>query len=251
MDNYIKKIIDETFKSKAQQRYFFAKAGDKSLPKKERKKWEKWSNDFASDTNFEKIPEKKENDIEEIVDDKGNIQRKKVPETKDSKGASKKTTDQVVKTAAGSMGDNGIMYGGGRTIKYWGEADMSKALGYEKTLGNDEDMEDAEEYFQDELGMDEPEAIERLKSYGYDEKLGGDKVRLIENPKKYIKDYVETVMNKKSSIDDLVKKDQNEDIDTEIDPIIKRQIKSLKNTINKNNISVEDVIKLLKKKDSE
>lgn len=250
MDNYIKKLIDETFKSKAQQRYFFAKAGDKSLPKKERKKWEKWSKEFASDTNFEKIPEKKETDIEEIVDDKGNIQRKKVPETKDSKGSTKKTTDQVVKSAAGSMGTHGV-HGTHTTLRYWAEADMSKALGYEKTLGKDEDMEDAEEYFQDELGMDEPEATERLKSYGYDEKLDGDKVRLIENPKKYIKDYVETVINKKSSIDDLVKKDQNEDVDTELDPIIKRQIKSLKTTINKNNISIDGVIKMLKKKDSE
>jgi hypothetical protein len=36
MDKYIKNIIEETFKSKKQQRLFFAKANDKSLSKKER-----------------------------------------------------------------------------------------------------------------------------------------------------------------------------------------------------------------------
>lgn len=250
MDNYIKNLINESFKSKSQQKYFFAKAGDKSLPKKERKKWEKMAKEFSSETNFKKLPEKVEGEIEEIVDANGNIMRKKVPETKDSKGASKKTTDQVVKTGAGSMGTHGV-HGTHTTLRYWAEADMSKALGYEKTLGNDEDMEDAEEYFQDELGMEEPEAIERLKSYGYDENLPGDKVRLIENPKEYIKDYVESIMSKKSSVNDFVKKDQTEDVDSELDPIIKRQIESLKNTINKNNISIDTVVKMLKKEKGE
>jgi hypothetical protein len=39
MNKFIKEVIEETFKSKKQQKYFYAKAGDTSLPKKERKKW--------------------------------------------------------------------------------------------------------------------------------------------------------------------------------------------------------------------
>lgn len=34
MDKYVKNIIEETFASKKQQRFFYAKASDKSLPKK-------------------------------------------------------------------------------------------------------------------------------------------------------------------------------------------------------------------------
>lgn len=246
MDNYIKSIIEEKFASKKQQRYFYAKASDKSLSKKERNKWSKWAKEYSSDTDFKKIPDEIETEVDEIVDEKGNIARKKVPETKDSKGSSKTTTDQVIKTAAGSMGTHGV-HGTHTTLKYWAEADMSKALGFEKTMGQDKDMEDAEDYFTDELGMGDDEAEERLSTYGYDDDLSNDKVRLIENPKKYVSDYVESVLRKKTSSDDLVKKDQNEDVKAELNPIIKRQIDALKNTLKKNNLSINDVLGDLKK----
>lgn len=246
MDNYIKSIIEEKFASKKQQRYFYAKASDKSLSKKERNKWSKWAKEYSSDTDFKKIPDEVETEVDEIVDEKGNIARKKVPETKDSKGSTKKTTDQVVKTGAGSMGTHGV-HGTHTTLKYWAEADMSKALGFEKTMGQDKDMEDAEDYFTDELGMGDDEAEERLSTYGYDDDLSNDKVRLIENPKKYVSDYVESVLRKKTSSDDLVKKDQNEDVKSELNPIIKRQIEALKNTLKKNNLSINDVLGDLKK----
>jgi hypothetical protein len=248
MDKYIKNIIEETFASKKQQRYFYAKANDKSISKKERNKWSKWAKEYSDDTDFEKIPEKVETEVDEIVDEKGNIARKKTPETKSSKGASKSMTDKVVKTGAGSMGIHGV-HGTHTSLRYWAESDLSKALGYEKTLGQDEDIENAYEYFEDDLGMDDDESKERLSSYGYDENLKGDKVRLIENPKKFVKDYVESVIKKKSSSEDLVKKDQTEDIKTELNPIIKRQVMSLKNTLVKNNLSVEDVINILKSED--
>ncbi len=248
MDKYIKNIIEETFASKKQQRFFYAKANDKSTSKKERNKWSKWAKEYSDDTDFEKIPEKVETEVDEIVDEKGNIARKKIPLSKSSKGGSKSITDKVVKTGAGQMGTHGV-HGTHTSLKYWAESDLSKALGYEKTLGQDEDIEDAYEYFEDDLGMGDDEAKERLSSYGYDEKLKGDKVRLIENPKKFVKDYVESVLKKKSTSDDLVKKDQNEDIDSELNPIIKRQVMSLKNTLVKNNVSVEDVINILKKED--
>lgn len=248
MDKYIKNIIEETFASKKQQRFFYAKANDKSVSKKERNKWSKWAKEFSNDTDFEKIPEKVETEVDEIVDEKGNIARKKTPVTKSSKGGSRSITDKVVKTGAGSMGIHGV-HGTHTSLRYWAEADLSKALGYEKTLGKDEDIESAFEYFEDDLGMSDDEAEERLSSYGYDEKLKGDKVRLIENPKKFVKDYVESVLKKKSTSDDLVKKDQIEDIDSELNPIIKRQVMSLKNTLVKNNVSVEDVIDILKQED--
>ena len=104
-------------------------------------------------------------------------------------------------------------------------------------------------YFKNELEIDGDEAEERLASYGYDKNLDGDKVRLIENPKKYIEDYVESVLNKKTENNDLIKKDQYEDIDQELEPIIKKQISALKRTLKKNNIPLNHVFKLLKKED--
>lgn len=248
MDKYVKNIIEETFASKKQQRYFYAKANDKSLSKKERNKWSKWAKEFSAKTDFEEIPNEVETEVDEIVDEKGNISRKKVPVSKDSKGNTKKTTDQVVKTGGGSMGIHGV-HGTHTSLRYWAESDMSKALGFEKTLGQDADLEDAEDYFEKELGMDDKEAEERLNSYGYDDNLEGDKVRLIENPKKFIQDYVESVLSKKSTSDDLVKKDQTEDIEKNLNPIVKKQLTALKNTLVKNNLSVKDVLKLLDKDD--
>lgn len=249
MDKYIKNIIEEKFVSKAQQRFFYAKAGDKDLSKTERKKWGKMAKEFSDKTDYEKIPDTVETEVDEIVDEKGNISRKKIPVSKASKGATHKTSDEVAKASTGLMGTHGLGRGGLTSLRYWAEADMSKALGYEKTLGQDADKEDAEDYFEKELGMSEPEAEERLSSYGYDKNLPDDKVRLIENPKKYVSDYVESVLSKKSSSEDLITKDQTEDIDKEISPIIQKQIKSLKNTLVKNNLSVKDVINLLNKND--
>ena len=40
MNNFIKQVIEEKFASKAQQRFFFAKANEKGKPKKEKKKTE-------------------------------------------------------------------------------------------------------------------------------------------------------------------------------------------------------------------
>jgi hypothetical protein len=248
MDNYIKSIIEEKFASKKQQRYFYAKASDKSTPKKERKKWSKWAKEFSDDTDFKNLPDNVEKDVDEIVDSKGNFGVNKIPITKDSKGSSKKTTDQIVKTSAGSMGTHGV-HGTHTSLRYWAESDLSKALGYEKTLGQDVDIENAEDYFKDDLGLDDKETEERLSSYGYDEDLEGDKVRLIENPKKYIQDYVESVLSKKTQNSDLVKKDQTEDVDSELSPIVKKQISALKKTLIKNNLSVKDVLKLLNKND--
>ena len=57
MNNFIKNIIEETFASKAQQRYFYAQAGKGG---KKGKKWAKWAKEFSDKTDFKKIPEKVE-----------------------------------------------------------------------------------------------------------------------------------------------------------------------------------------------
>jgi hypothetical protein len=48
----------ERFESKKQQRYFYYKANDNSLPAEERAKWKKMAQEFSDKTNFNKLPEK-------------------------------------------------------------------------------------------------------------------------------------------------------------------------------------------------
>jgi len=64
------KEIDEKFESKKQQKYFFAKCGDGKT--KEQKKWCKMADEFAKDTNFAKLPEKKKETKEGYQDMIGN-----------------------------------------------------------------------------------------------------------------------------------------------------------------------------------
>lgn len=241
MNNFIKQVIEEKFASKKQQRYFYAKAGDKSLPKKERSKWKKWSKEFSDKTDFEKIPD----EVKEIVDKDGNIQYGEKSLASNKSGvSSNSTSDEVVKTGAGSMGKT-ITTGGRTSLRYWAESDMSKALGYDDTLGDDEDYEQAKDHFEKDLGIDEPEAEERLAQMGYDPKLPQDKVRLVENPKKFIEEYIDSViLSKKNDSNDIVKK-KTEEV-KEINPIIKKQLDSLKTSLKSNNLSLDDVMKHLK-----
>jgi len=182
MNNFIKQVIEEKFASKAQQRFFYAQAGKGG---KKGKKWAKWAKEFSADTDFKKIPEKveKEEEIEEIVDDQGNIKRSEVPlAMKKSTVGAKRRTDKVVKTGAGAMGIHGV-HGTHTSLRYWAESDMSAALGYDDTLGDDATYDEAYSHFTKKLGLSDEEAKERLKAMGY---IPGEKelVRLVENPKK-------------------------------------------------------------------
>ncbi|TXG82619.1 MAG: hypothetical protein E6R13_04745 [Spirochaetes bacterium] len=251
MNNFIKQIIEEKFASKAQQRFFYAKANEKGTSKKEKKKWNKWANEFSSETNFDKIPDKvkkkkttsdqKEEEFNEIIDDKGNLTRSKKPTNFNTKGITQnKTSDEVVKSVGGSMGTHGV-HGTHTTLRYWAESDMSKSLGFNDTMAQDVDYDDAENYFEKDLGIDDKEAEERLNQMGYDKNLPDDKVRLVENPKKFIEEYIDSLVNKKSTDNEIVPKEIKE-----INPIIKKQIKSLKQSIDSNNLTIDDVIKYLK-----
>lgn len=242
MNNFIKQVIEEKFASKAQQRFFYAQAGKGG---KKGKKWSKWAKEFSKDTDFKKIPEKIEKEVDEIVDDKGNISRTKTPPNAASKGVvQKKTTDDVIKAGAGSMGIHGV-HGTHTSLRYWAESDMSKSLGFKDTMLKDADFDDAEEHFEKELGLPDDETKERLGQMGYDEKLPEDKVRLVENPKKFMEEYIESVLSKKNMSNDIVSKEETTE-EKEINPIVLKQLNSLKNTLKKNNLNVNDVLKHLK-----
>lgn len=267
MNNFIKQVIEEKFASKAQQRFFYAKANEKGSSKKEKSKWSKWAKEFSDDTDFKKIPEKvkkpkkKEKEIDEIVDETGNIKRSKKPSDYESKNVTQKdTTDNVVLKAHGQMGVHALgPFGGGQhgtrtALRFWAENKeytkseileiaLNKTLGADDTILQNDDYEEAEKHFEKELGFDDNEAEERLSQLGYDKNLPDDKVRLVENPKKYIEDFIESILPKKNKDQDFVKK--NDEL-KEVSPIIQKQLKSLKHSLDNNNLTIDDVMKFLK-----
>lgn len=246
MEESLKQVIEETFDSKKQQRFFFAKASDKSLSKKERKKWAKWAKENSKKTNFKKLPEKAEEEIEmdEIVDDDGNIIKGSIPPDYRTKGTTAlKTSDDVARAVGGQMGGAGLDGGGNaaRLMRYFGESDMSGALGYEETLGDDVTYEEAKKYFEEELDLPEDEVKERLQQMGYIESAPKGVVRLVENPKKFVEEYVESVLSRRTKMNDMVEKDE-----AEVNPIIKRQLETLKQTLKDNGVSIKQALNFLK-----
>jgi hypothetical protein len=241
MNNFIKQIIEEKFASKAQQRFFFAKSnGGKN------KKWSKWAKESSDDTDYSKIPDKVEKEVDEVVDDKGNIARGKKPTNFNKVGITQnKTTDEVVKAAHGQMGAIGLVGGRGtmNTMKYWAESDMRKVLGGDLLHDPEVDYEEAKDEFED-LGIEDPiEQDKRAKQLGFDPNLPDGQNRLVENPKKYMEEYIESILSKKKVDNEIV---SNETEMKEISPIIKKQIKSLKNSMDSHNLTINDIMNHLK-----
>ena len=256
MNNFIKGVIEEKFTSKAQQRFFFAKAkGGKN------KKWSKWAKEFSDKTDYSKIPDKveKEEEVDEIVDAEGNIAMGKKPTDLSTKGITDEwTTDQVAKSGAGNVG-NYNSAGLANYTRYWGESEITKgklieiamgdALGYEETMGEDEPYSKAYKYFTKELGLSDEEAKERLTAMGYDENLPENMVRLVENPMKFMEEYIESILKSRSKENDVLEKEKPETEPKEVNPIVKRQIYSLKNSMKSHGLTIDDIKKHLEKND--
>ena len=76
---------------------------------------------------------------------------------------------------------------------------------------------------------------------GYDPELGKGKIRLIEDPTEYIKEY----LAKKIKNGELVKKGSAEDIKKNISPIIKRQLYAMKQSLKDNGLKMKDITEYL------
>ncbi len=257
MNNFIKQVIEEKFVSKAQQKYFFAKANEKGASKKEKKKWGKWAKEFSDKTDYSKIPDKVEKEeVDEIVDELGNIEKGNRPFNLSTKGiTSDRTSDEVAKDTRPQQGNYGTKIS--NYVNYPLQEDvvtkeqvmeiaMKDALGYQETLGVDADYDEAEEYFEKELELPDEEVKDRMGKMGYDETLPEDKVRLVENPKKFMEEYIESIMSKKRIDKDIVSKESEQTEEKEINPIVLKQLKSLKSSLESNKLTVNDILKHLK-----
>jgi hypothetical protein len=255
MNNFIKQVIEEKFVSKAQQRYFYAQAGKAG---KKGKKWSKWAKEFSDKTDFDKIPDKvkKEEEVDEIVDNLGNIEKGNRPTNLSTKGiTSNKTSDEVAKDSRPQQGNYGTKIS--NFVRYPIEEErltkeqvmeiaMKDALGYQETLGVDADYDEAEQYFEKELELPDEEVKDRMGKMGYDEELPEDKVRLVENPKKFVEEYIESVLSKRRIDHDIVSKESEQTEEKEINPIVLKQLKSLKSSLESNKLTVNDILKHLK-----
>jgi hypothetical protein len=255
MNNFIKQVIEEKFVSKAQQRYFYAQAGKAG---KKGKKWSKWAKEFSDKTDFDKIPDKvkKEEEVDEIVDNLGNIEKGNRPANLSTKGiTSNKTSDEVAKDSRPQQGNYGTKIS--NFVRYPIEEErltkeqvmeiaMKDALGYQETLGVDADYDEAEQYFEKELELPDEEVKDRMGKMGYDEELPEDKVRLVENPKKFVEEYIESVLSKRRIDHDIVSKESEQTEEKEIKPIVLKQLKSLKSSLESNKLTVNDILKHLK-----
>ena len=199
-------------------------------------------------------------DLEELVNADGAMSNSAIP-ILDPKLHPKKTMDQTV--AAARITNDPISRGYrtyyGESVEEVSEIDMSGAFGYEET----EDMDGAEtyKYLVKKMGMEPDEAKERTKQKGQDPTGNKDKkskyykdknfvtrATLSEIQKqKMIKVVEDILMNKKNSDNSEVgKKEMGKSID-ELPLLIRKNLKSLLNHVEKNGYSKEDLIKLIKK----
>jgi hypothetical protein len=202
-------------------------------------------------------------DLEELVNLDGALSNSKIP-ILDPKLHPKKTMDQTV---AAARITNDPISRGYRT--YYGESvednedsgmpRIAKPFGWEET--EDMDGEETFKYLVKKMGMEPDEAKERTKQKGQDPTGNKDKkskyykdknfvtrATLSEIQKqKMIKVVEDILMNKKNSDNSEVgKKEMGKSID-ELPLLIRKNLKSLLNHVEKNGYSKEDLIKLIKK----
>ena len=258
MNNFIKGVIEEKFASKAQQRYFYAQAGKGG---KKGKKWSKWAKEFSDKTDYEKIPDKveKEEDVDEIVDSEGNIARGKKPANLNTKGVTDDwTTDDVVKAGRGNIGrHNGTgglvtpiissLQENGLTKRKLLEVALDGALGAEETILKNTPYKKAEKYMEKHLGLDDDEAEEKLEKMGYDENLPEPMVRLVEDPKKFMEEYLESIIKNKTKQNDVLEKEKPLSEPKEVGEIVRRQLTSLNKTMKSHGLTLDDIKSHLEK----
>ena len=204
-----------------------------------------------------KINKEEENkeEIEELVDFDGTMNNSKIPPLNPLTNApGLSTMDKRV--AAGHQTQDPLMRG---YRVYYGESvvreeDMEDAFGFEETKYMD--AQDTIDYFVDELDFDERDAEDRASEMGKDPELDDTskfkeddnfvmKGRLTEKEftKEQIMKMAEDSLVLKSDDKDLTKKELSDDSTS---PIIKRNIKALKNMASADGISVPQLIKMLK-----
>lgn len=222
------------------------------VPKEKVGKVKKYLNNLTKGKT-KKTTKKLKGEIEELVNMDGAFSNSKLP-ILDPRLHPKKTMDQTV--AAARITNDPIARGYrtyyGESVEEVDEIDLSKAYGYDEVSG--ETPNQAIHTF-DELGVDDP--LGRADELGWDKDInqkkkekGADmRIRLIEKKKiqdlqkqKMIKVVEDILMNKKKngSDSDILNKGSEE-----VDPIIRKNVRSLIKQAEKKGLTKKEIIKLL------
>lgn len=207
---------------------------------------------------FEPISKDKE-EIGEFVDSDGTLNHSRIP-VLDMGMSPRKTTDQTV--VMGRMTNNPVTRG---YRKYYGESinnndevvnevDYSDAFGYDET--KEMDGEKTYKYLVKKMGMEPDEAKDRTKQFGKDpsgrktknapksirHKKGFiDRMTLSEiERQKMIKMIDEILLNKKNSDGEIGEKENK------VSSIIKKNITALKKMADKEGLTINQLIKMIK-----
>ena len=191
--------------------------------------------------------ESKEQEVTELVDDDGTWLSSDIPILSPANnGLGTKTTDQIVPAARNPR--DPLMRG---WYGYYGEGhvkeeDMSKAFCYDDT--KDMDAKETLKYFKDELEIDDESAQERV-----DNEFGKSPERDRKSPFKNKKGFVGRPILKELEIDEdlLITKDTDDQTEKRkikdlINPLLLRNIKSIKKLAKEHGITVKELIQMLK-----
>lgn len=249
-----------------------------SFDKKNKKNLEKFISKITKDKKIKTTSELKKhiddskNELEEIVDSDGTFLNSKIP-ILNPKLSPKGTTDQEI--VQNRQPGNPIwrsMFG-----RYWGESetkegdivseiDLSGSFGREET--EDLNGPDTFKVYKDVLGMEPEEAAERTKQQGKtpSKKKHKERLKLVPNKIKNDPNFIDRMTlvekekieeNRKQKVlkmvEDMVvgKKTSDKEISKSksvVSSIVKKNLESIKKIADKEGISIDELIKILKKK---
>jgi len=202
---------------------------------------------FKSKTKKEK--NSKEEEVTELVDIDGTWNSSSIPILDPASSLQGSTTmDKTVGMARNPR--DPLMRG---WYGYYGEGKLSEenmedAFGYEDTLFMDYD--ETVEYFEKKLGLDKDASIERTVQQGKKPKLHKKVPKKIKDKKNFIDRLIlkEKGLDEEGIGEDIIidKPTDNDIINSNIHPILVRNINQIKKIANQNGVSTQELIKLLK-----
>lgn len=208
-------------------------------------------------TNF--TNKKEDGEISELVDETGTMKSSRIPNINHTLSPNR-TMDQTI---LNRMTNNPVTRGYRR---YYGEnenkkgnvvneTDFSDAFGYEET--KEMDGPDTFDYFVNTLEMDPIEAMERTKQFGKDP--SGEKTKKAPKRIRNQKGFIDRMTlaektleeNAVKMIEDILMNSKNNDYEitekeTPIKNILKKNIQAVKKMAEKNGLTLNDLIKMLK-----
>jgi len=192
-------------------------------------------------------------EIEELVNLDGALSNSSIP-ILDPKLHPKKTMDQTI--AAARITNDPISRGYrtyyGESIEEFNEEDMSGAFGYEET--KDLDGKKTYKTLVKKMGMEPDEAKDRTKQFGKDPSGKRDSKSKFKNKKGFVGKLTLSEMEKlemRKMLEDILSKRSSEDADVvkkehPSSKILKKNLDSIKKMAEKEGISVNQLVKMLK-----